>query len=190
MAQEVFVSVRELPPCLQRALESVQYGAKDVALVAAETVCLLDPGGQGRKGFAVLVNLETGERKKLEGSWGGANMFNPSNSVDLDRADYTLPPGGAVVQGSIGYPRTFARILLHPTNLVPLLPPKPELSDRQQRIMRMYNGYTSAYRKEELTRMKVTPAEIDDLVAKGLLSRNKAGATQITTAGKNAARDR
>jgi len=50
-------------------------------------------------------------------------------------------------------------------------------------------GFTSAYRKELFADNKVTPDEVDALVAKKLVAKNKAGALSLTTAGKNAAGD-
>jgi hypothetical protein len=94
------------------------------------------------------------------------------------------------------------------------------LTDLEQLVINAFGGWTSAGRKEyfedrlphEIVRRrhsggmhnlsreemqqerhlarKEIAAIIDSLVARGLLKRNKAGATQITTAGKNLRKDR
>jgi hypothetical protein len=53
-----------------------------------------------------------------------------------------------------------------------------------------YRSLSSAGRKDEWQRFpasKPSDAEIDALVAKNLLSKNKAGAVSLTTDGRNAA---
>jgi hypothetical protein len=45
------------------------------------------------------------------------------------------------------------------------------------------------YRRDELARRAVPAETVDALVSRGLLARNRAGATSITTAGKNAVGD-
>ena len=42
------------------------------------------------------------------------------------------------------------------------------------------------YRRDEMRRRNVSAATVDSLVERGYLKRNRAGATQITTQGKNA----
>lgn len=103
----MYIKVKELPDCLIRALQSVEFGGNDISVSTEEKVSLFDPGEAGRRGFFILVDLSTGERKTFEGSWGGSNMFNPGNQVDLNQEEYSLPENGAVVRGSTGYPRTF-----------------------------------------------------------------------------------
>ena len=73
----LYVQTRELPPSLQSALQSVGYGRRDIAVYAAETTSVACAGGQGQRGFVLLVNLATGSRESHQGSWGGPNMFNP-----------------------------------------------------------------------------------------------------------------
>jgi hypothetical protein len=183
----MYANVRDLPACLRSVLSSVGYAKADVAISPRETVRLSDSGEDGCRSFSAIVNLETGESKLSWGSWGGANVFNPNNGVDLDDTAYPLPANGAVVQGRIGGGRpVHATIVVHPASLAPLLPAKQELTDKQAGILRCFQGLISSYRKEALARLGATDADIDALVARCLLKRNKAGATAITTEGKNA----
>lgn len=183
----MYVNVKDLPYCLQEALARVGYTKKDVALEGREKVCLLDSGSDGRRAFAVLIDLETGERRTTYGSWGGANMFNPTNVVDLDDRAHTLPVGGAVVLGSEGYGGVMARIFLHPENLTKLLPMKVDVSDKDRAILEAIGSLKSGpYRREALQRIRATDEDINSLVARGFLNKNKAGAVSITTEGKNA----
>jgi hypothetical protein len=141
-------------------------------------------------------------------------MFNPENAVDLNRQDYPLPPHGCAIKGSMGYPRTFATIYVHPDHLQAFLPAgdqKPELSQDEKQVLSAYRGLTSAGRKDEFNRwdmdarwggsdwryhadrypfrpmrLSEVAEATDSLVEKGLLARNKAGAISVTLAGKNA----
>lgn len=181
----LYASVGDLPEALQSALRQVSYHKKDIGLSSAEKISIRDCGGDGRRGFVILVNLTTNEQEIHWGSWGGSNMFNPSNSVDLDDNEYVIPKDGAVIRGSISGGPTYATITLHPDNLVKLLPSKVELSEKERGILNAYGSLKSGpYRKEELHRLRATDADVDALVGKGLLKRTKVGVS-ITTEGKN-----
>lgn len=183
----VYSLVSELPDTLQTALQSIGYHRKDIELIASETVSRHVSGGQGYRGFCVIVNLSTGERKAEIGSWGGANMFNPNNAVDLDTSEYNIHPGFAVIKGSQG-DKTFATIYLHTENIVKFLPAKIEMDSRDSWILYTFDALTSAGRKNEWDRHNDKPSENDlnRLAGLGYLKRSKNGATQITTDGKNA----
>lgn len=181
------VLVNDLPPALRAALASVDYGRKDVAIEHAETVSIADAGGDGYRAFAIVINLSTGASETHWGSWGGANAFNPRNAVDLDTREHALPPDGAIVRGCIGGGRPVsARIVLSPACRMIALPAAADLSDREIWILAVHGGIKAGYRRDYLQRASVQPGEIDALVSRGLLSRNRAGAVTITTAGKNA----
>ena len=182
----MYIPVKDLPPALQSALAAVDYAKKDVEVNAADKVSIQVGGGQGSKGFAIVVNLMTGQHKVMEGSWGGANMFNPRNQVDLDRNEHTIPEGGAVVKGTMGYGGTWAVIYVHPASLAPLLPTqKSELTEKQRKILAVFKQLISSARKEYLHRLKATQQDIEELIAGGYLKRNAAGSISITTLGKN-----
>ncbi len=187
LAMTIHIQTKTLPDSLKSALSAVGYGAADVAIEVTETYSAQAFANDGQRGFTMAVNLATGERHERQGSWGGANPFS-ANAVDSDGAERPLAPGFAVVQGTTGYPRTFATILLHPSNAAPLLPAKAGLTDRQRRILTQFGGLTSAGRKDEWERnheSRPTADEIAKLVAAGMLKQNKAGALSITTEGKN-----
>lgn len=184
----MYTLVKELPTIIQTALSRVEYGCKDIEVKTAESLSPGQGGGQGRRSFLVLINLATGAVEQHTGSWGGANPFE-NRQVDLDQNSYPIPEGLAALKGSMGHPRTFATLYLHPANVAKLLPPKTELNIREVSILRDFHSLTSAGRKNEWARnpqSAPSQAELDSLVSQGLLSRNKAGALSITTAGKNA----
>lgn len=182
-----YLLVRDLPHALQRALSRVGYGRKDIELSHAESVSIASSGGDGYKAFALVVNLSTGACAEHWGSWGGANMFNPRNAVDLDTRQHTLPPDGAVIRGSIGGGKPVcASITVSPACKILALPPAAEITPRQLAILSVVCGIKGGYRREYFSRGNVQPGEIDALVSAGLLTRNKAGAVSATTAGRNA----
>ena len=102
-------------------------------------------------------------------------------------AEGALTRGMAVIKGHEGGSRPVcATVYLHPDNVVKLLPAKPTLTERELLVLGTFNYKGGSYRKAEQARLNVTEAELADLVRKGLISRNRAGACQLTTAGKNA----
>jgi hypothetical protein len=181
------VEVKDLAPAVRDALERVRYGERDIQIVAAERVETFVAGGDGMRGFVVAVNLDTGERKGFAGSWGGSNPWSDS-PVDSDAA-IELPLNGAVIKGTTGYPRTFATVYAHPNTVGRFLPSGEEeqLGEEEQNAIYCFAAIKGGeYRREELERRNVSAATVDSLVERGYLKRNRAGATQITTQGKNA----
>jgi hypothetical protein len=179
----MYSKVRDLPTSLQRALSSVGYGRPDIGIRTALEESVACPGGSGYCGFAVIVDMSTGETRKLVGSWGGANMFNQDNRVDLDTQPHTMLPNVAVITGHIGGDRpTYATITIHPDNTVKMLPAVTELTTEEAYTLTAF-GYIGEYRKRMLARHG---SALDTLVSKGLVKRNKAGACSITTEGRNA----
>lgn len=185
----VYSKVRDLPESMQRALASVGYGRADIEVEPSETFTVKSYAtGAGRRSFCIVINLETGEEKRFDGSWGGSNMFNPGNAVDMDETERPLPPGFAVIKGSTG-DKVFARIELNPENVAKFLPIQDSsLSDRDKWLLYTFDGLTSAGRKDEWSRCRDVPSEDDlnRLAAMGYLKRSSNGATKITTEGKNA----
>lgn len=160
--------------------------------VRVEAVTTLDPtvaGGDGMRGFVTIVNLATGASETRRGSWGGDNPWSRS---PVDRAEsFTLPPDCAVVKGTTGHGGTFATVYARPEDVGRFLPPAPEdadtLTDADQQAIYCFAAIKGGeYRRDEMRRRGVTEATVDSLVERGYLKRNRAGATQITTKGKNA----
>lgn len=185
-AREIHVPIKELPDSLRAALKRVGYGARDIGVVAQDKVEPNPYAAEGQKGFVQVVDIASGRSRDLEGSWGGASPNSPSE-IDFANRPVPIPEGGAVIIGVQGYPQTMATIYVHPQTIAAMLPPAAETTEREQTILRTIRSLNSAGRKEVFGREKVTPAEIDALVARGLLKKTKAGAVSITTAGKNVA---
>jgi len=188
MTEGTHIEVRELSPHLRAALESVRYGARDVRVIPTESVESGSSAGAGSRGFATAVNLDTGERRTITGDWGGSGLGR--HTLDLPGQRMNIPPNGAVIKGAMGYPRTYATVYAHPTAFGRMLPsgePADELSDADQQAIYCFTAIKGGeYRRDEMRRRGVTAATVDSLVERGYLKRNRAGATQITTKGKNA----
>lgn len=180
----VHMSVKDLSDHVRKALREVGYNKTSIGVRSATSYRFKTPYGDGYQAFAILINLGTGESKTFESSWGGMSIYGKSQ-MDVDQRDHVIPEGAAVVSGQRGggHPTT-ATLYIHPSKMPKELAAVDELTDGEKRILVMFRSYTSAYRKETL-RAKDEPT-IDALVGKGLLKRNKAGATGITDAGKNA----
>jgi hypothetical protein len=185
-AREIHVPVKELPDSLRSALKRVRYGSRDIGVVAQERVEPNPYAAEGQKGFVLVIDIASGRSRDLEGSWGGASPNGPSE-IDFANRPVPIPEGGAVIIGTEGHPQTMATIYVHPKTIAAMLPPAAETTEREQTILRTIRSLNTAGRKEVFGRERVTPAEIDALVARGLLSKTKAGAVSITTAGKNVA---
>jgi hypothetical protein len=184
----MYVEVKTLVPAVQDALKAVGYGAKDIQVIVADSVSPSVAGGSGQRGFVTVINLTTGKRDHMRGSWGGANMFNPNNTVDLDTGKYVIPTDGVVIKGTTGHPRTFAT--LYTTAMGHFLPSGDDsevLTDEELSALYCHKSIKGGeYRRDEMRRRNVSASAVDSLVDRGYLKRNKAGAVSITTKGKNA----
>jgi len=185
-----YVKVSDLPRSIQRALESAGYNRKDIEVRVEEKFEPRPPSAQGRKGFCAACRLDDTDEFQIRwGSFGGSNMF--TKTIDDVDAIWTIPDFVAFVTGlsnaGPGYPG-FATIHVSPKNVVPsLMAPTSQVSEREAKILCIFKSLKSSARKEYLSRMKATDAEVNVLVERGYLSRNAAGATSITTEGRNAA---
>lgn len=185
------VDIKELSPALRDALAAVGYGARDVEVVPAQTVDPTVGGGAGMRGFCTIVNLDTGARRTVNGSWGGSNPLAHS-PVDGTAERIELPENGAVVKGTRGYPRTFATIYAHPSAaggmaLPSGAPADDQLSDEDHQALYCFAAIKGGhYRRDEMQRRGVSEATVGSLILRGYLKRNRGGATAITTQGKNA----
>lgn len=182
----MFIEVRELPDTIQSALRSCGYAKKDVQVLIKEKESVHFSGGDGYRGFACIVNISTGAREIIQGSWGGSNMFNQTNHVDLNDNQHTIPQNGCVIRGFTGGTSgaTHCTVTLSPKNVMPCLTAKPDLSEDELYVLGVVRSYKSSYRKPLLESKQ---ALVDCLVTQGYLVRNKAGAISLSTKGKNAA---
>ncbi len=186
----VYVEVSTLPETLQYVLRSAGYRRADIAVYVAERASVLGMSGNGYRCFAALVHIASGQAEHFQGSWGGANMFSPTNPVDTNREPQELRPGFALINGREGGDRPVScSLTVNPANAAPLLPAKPELTEREQEILGVVSSLNSGGRKNYWERHGNPPteAELVSLVGRSLITRNRAGAVAITTAGRNAA---
>ena len=183
------IEVKELSPAIQRALSGVGYHVADIKVEATERIDGTVGGGAGQRGFVIILNTDTGEFRRLTGSWGGPNPWSGS-PVDGNDEIIQIPENGIVIRGTMGHPRTFAWIYAHPNTMGKLLPSgeqAEQLSDADQQAIYCFAAIKGGqYRRDEMRRRNVEESTVDSLVERGYLKRNKAGATQITTKGKNA----
>ena len=184
----MYVKISNLPTSLRNALAALHYTRPDIAIEARERTSIQVGGGDGKRGFACLVDMATGTHTVSWGSWGGANVFNPGNAVDCDSAQHDIPPHGAVISGTTGGGRpVYATITVHPASLAPLLPAAPAVTELEAKVLAIYAQLKSSARGEYLAAIPDAGAIVDSLVSRGYLDRNKAGATKITTTGRNSA---
>lgn len=182
----MYIAIKNLPESVRRALNTLGYHRPDIDVSASESVSLNGASGDGHRCFACIMNLATGEYRITHGSWGGPNMFSPTNPVDTDEQQYAIPPDGAIIKGSSGA-KTFARIYVRPETLAPMLPAAQSVTAEEVAALYCHKALKGGEgRRAELARYGVSAACLDGLVSRGFLKRNAAGACQITTEGRNA----
>lgn len=185
----MYVKIKELPSCLQNALNNVGYTKPDIEVKTAESYHLSpDTAFTGNRGYCSGVNLETGEYKSVMGAWGGSNPFE--NTIDRDHNEHKMLPNMAIIKGESGGRGCFARILVAHETLAKFLPaPQMELTDDQKVVLACMKRLKSSYRVKEADRVGVS--EVKYYAALAMLEEMKLvkissnGAAQITTEGKN-----
>ncbi len=176
-------AVKALPACVQETLSSLGYHRADIRVHARETVSIQDCGSAGRRAFACILNMATGESRTLWGSWNGPNPFETNAVNDYDQ-EIALLPNMAIIRGSEGSP-VFAEITVAPATLAPMLPPVAEVSPEEWTVLNALCRYKSGeYRKNAMA--KVPSAVVDAMVSKGWAKRSRTGALTATTEGRNA----
>ena len=187
-----YVDVRELPDGIQRALGEVGYRRKNIEVQASTKYQMSGASGDGRRSFVAAVDLVSGRYKVEWGAWGGANVFNPGNAVDLDNKSRPIPPNGAVVKGTTGGGQpVWAYILVPPGNMQALLPEGDAdlgLSDGEKAALYAIRTYKSAYRKDQFRQWgmgEYGPRNpyVQKLLALGLVKARGAG-LMVTTKGR------
>lgn len=184
----MYIAVKELPPYVRGLLEGRGYRRPDIAVMPKEEVSVSDAGSAGQRAYTIIVNMETQQNKIHIGSWGGSNMFNPNNLVDLDKQVHTIPLNGMVIKGSEGH-RFYATIYVRSCNLAKYLPKVELVTEDERSVLTIYHTLKSGlYRKQALECVSNSANIIISLVGRKLLKQSKNGATRITTEGKNALR--
>lgn len=186
METAIYLIVESLPAPVRAALATLGYHRPDIRVSTTERSSMRVAGGAGRRGFAALV-MADGRTEVQRGSWGGSNMFNPRNAVDMSDQVVTLPVGAYLITGSEGGDRpVYATIDVAPGTLpAELTAGRPDTTEDEQIVLYAYGGLKSGeYRQRTLA--QVDPSVIEGLISRGMLKRARNGATQITTAGRNA----
>ena len=184
----MYIRTKALPIAIQTGLETVGYHRDDVEVIVTETVSPSNAGMDGMRAFFVMLDISTGKTEHLNGSWGGPNMFNPRNRVDLDLSSYKIPNDVIVIKGSSGGRGCFSTIYCSPSSIVRDSLPAPSIvSEVEKRALYCFASIKGGhYRRDELARYHVTEDVLVGLESKGLIKANKAGARRITTEGRNA----
>lgn len=210
-----FFDTKSLPSGIVKALHAVGYRSPTVSVRVADDVSIFSCGGSGVRGFAVVVHeMHSPTREELWGSWGGPNPFTKPSGVDNPAERRTVPERGAVITGSSGR-SVYAVVSVRGDVFRALVPAETQIAadmiasgasvdavKSADPACAVTNGdswvlacfaYKSAYRKEQIANLRDatngvvgSDAHIDSLVARGFISRNKAGACSLTTSGRNA----
>lgn len=183
------VEIKSLPAHVQNAIAKVKHSGRDIECIECNTVNPEYYGSDGSRGVFGIFD-SNGYGQIHYGSWGGPNMFS-SPAVDKSNVDVNLPDGKFALKGSNGN-FNYIKLYANASTLTELCPQKnvdTELTDIEREVLWAHVNRTSAYRKQHYYDHKITAAQLelalDSLVGNGLIKRNKAGATSITTDGRN-----
>jgi hypothetical protein len=192
MSQPIYIAPNDLPPIVLAALRDAGCPVRQsIPVYVSETESLAAPSGDGCKGFATLIDLDTNDTRTVWGSWGGGNPFSRGehDAVDHDTKPRPLPVNGLVVKGYIGGASGgHASITVHPARAAKLLPEQATLTDRERHLLAVYAGLNSRGRKEYFERNPEsvpTLTELQSLAVRGFIKLSKAGAVTITPDGRN-----
>ena len=181
------VEIDNLPAGLRSYLPRVHKG-KDIRVVSNTHVTPTSSYGDGHRAHFAMVHASTGKAEHEHvSSWGGSNMFT------------TTPHDRLIQQGPMGIQKGFvavhggrqgiATLVVHPDDAhmyAPKLPENlPQLSNQHLAALAAHNSLKSAGRKRHLSLHGANDSHVNDLVSFGLLKQNRAGATSITTTGRN-----
>ena len=176
------IETKSLPDSIKNALKQVGYGSNDISVEVVEKSNLRNPAAfEGNRGYAILVNLETGETKVTWGSWGGSNMF-VQTIVDDCEQEFDLPHNCAVIKGESGGRGNYAHLYLHPSNTVPGLLCAPVIDKETYHALNPHR-YIGIYKKEMMAAVKSEDTE--KAISAGYLTKKGRG-IGLTTEGKNA----
>lgn len=185
----VHVSTKELPDALKKALKSMGYNRPMVEVRQATTFTPASASAafEGNRGVLIAVNLGTGQIKSETGSWGAS----APTALDTDHREYPIPANGAVIIGETGY-KTFAHILIHPSNFASFLPVDTKLTPEEEKALKIISSIKGGYRKDYFAKKKLGPYSVSNpvvqsLADKGMIKTNRGGAIQITPQGRTVA---
>ena len=188
----VYVSPSELPPIVLAAIRDAGCPVRgSIPVYVSDTASMCAVSGDGCRGFATLIDLDSGDTRTVQGSWGGGNPFarGEHDSVDHDTTERALPSSGVVVKGYIGGSKGGScSVHIHPTRAAKLLPAKGSVSDREGMLLAVYAGLNSRGRKEHFERHPSavpSQAELAALAERGFIKLAKNGAVTITPEGRN-----
>jgi hypothetical protein len=188
MGAIMYVKLKNLHPAIQNQLKRRGYNGKDISIEPREKYSLGCSGGDGQRSYTDVLNLSDFSIAEHTGSWGGANIFNPANKVDLDFTGHELTETTVVIRGHEGH-KPYASLLVHPSTIDNYKGDVIEVTMEEKEVLSIFCMYKSSYRAEYLNRKRFdTNAVTESLVTKKLLKRNAAGAISLTTEGRNAAR--
>lgn len=188
----VYLAPSDLPALIVEAIKGAGCPVRSsIPCYVSETASMHAVSGEGCKGFATLIDLDSGATRTVWGSWGGGNPFarGEHDSVDHDTAERPLPPNGCIIKGYIGGAKGGrVSITIHPTRAAKLLPEQGSVSERDRVLLGVYADLNSRGRKEYFERHPTavpTPAELASLADRGFIKLAKNGAVTITPDGRN-----
>ena len=186
----MYVNVKGLPDHIKRACKLLGHNRESINCVRVNEVSKVYHGNTGSRGVFSLVGIESGVLETVYGSWGGPNCL-VSSPVDEFEGNVKLPDGIVALKGSTGHLNLLT--LYASESTMAMLPQgqTEELTSIEKVVLYAHASLKGGkYRKEFYQRHRMTAAQLDltlsSLAGKELIKINKAGASSITTNGRNA----
>jgi len=183
------ISMNQLPQCVINAAASDGHKKADIQVKECDSVSPFYPANDGSRGVCIVINLETGNKVRTYGSWGGANIFT-SPAVDSLDSPIPIPESCVVLKGSTG---NFNLLTLYarPEFCQQFEESGPiDLDERETSVLWAHRFCNSKGRKDHYYDEGLTAAQLElaksSLEQKGLITVNKAGHSKLTTDGRNA----
>ena len=95
------VRISSLPANVRKAIDSVGFKGRFAFLYRKDKFSLYNPGGDGERGFAIVVHPDGGADVSI-GAWGGGSLGGTQSPVDTDQTNRPIPEGAWVVKGTQG----------------------------------------------------------------------------------------
>lgn len=150
----MFIKTKDLPLVVQSVLANHGFHKQDIKVEVTETFDCFCSGSEGSRGYVSIIDLSDNSVREFEGSWGGANMFNPHNRVDKDQNEYPMLENLMVIKGTEGYVKT-ASVLVHPSNMAKMIPSSDtvEMSYEETVALNIINSHVTRGRVDEFHRI-------------------------------------
>ena len=183
-----YIDIRELPKCVRDVLKKViGWKRNEIPFELIERISLRRSSTlRYNRGFAILINLDTGAYRIGIGSYGGSNQ---SFNTIIDDCDFRFkfPANYVIIKGEHGTNGVYATLYMRPDNTLALIGSDEDHEDRKYKILKICQNITFPTKNVLLAGSK--PIDLRDLIKSSMLvsykdNKTKQESLRITKLGK------